>query len=419
MSDTDRIRAAACPWREDFDPFDASYLADPYPMFAEVRTAGPVHYAPSIDMYLVTRYDDIDAVFRDPLTYSAATAQDPITPLAGRAAEIFHRDVDVERTQSNCDPPKHNRIRRHTGRAFSPRRMRLLEPVIRQRAEELIAGFIDDGRADLVAQLAFPLTATTIFTLIGFPAADTEVLKQWSTDRLSLVWGRPAEAEQLEVVEKMAAYWRYCQDFVHRRRLQPGDDFASDLLAAHRQEPESITPAEIASIIFGLSFAGHETTTNIVASGVHRLLERPQRWRRLRDDPALADNAVEETLRFDTSVIAWRRITTKPAAIGGVEVPPGAKLLLLLGSANRDGSQFPNPDKFDLERPEARNHLSFGKGIHYCLGAALARLQTRVVYEILPARIPGLRLGEQVITFHPNIAFRGPRALWVEWDTAP
>jgi len=166
-----------------------------------------------------------------------------------------------------------------------------------------------------------------------------------------------------------------------------------------------------------LSFAGHETTTNIVASGVHRLLERPERWRRLRDDPALADNAVEETLRFDTSVIAWRRITTKSASIGGVEVPPGAKLLLLLGSANRDESQFPNPDQFDLDRVQARNHLSFGKGIHYCLGAALARLQTKVVYEILPASIPGLRLSEQFITFHPNIAFRGPRALRVEWDT--
>ena len=172
VSNTDRIGAAACPWREDFDPFNASYLADPYPVFAEVRRAGPVHYAPSIDMYLVTRYDDIEAIFRDPLTYSAATAQDPITPLAGRAAEIFHRDVDVEPTQSNCDPPKHNRIRSHTGRAFSPPRMRLLEPVIPARAQVLFYALAKTGKSLLVLEWAAAIASGR--AVLGRPASDFE-----------------------------------------------------------------------------------------------------------------------------------------------------------------------------------------------------------------------------------------------------
>jgi cytochrome P450 len=409
-----------CPVAHTFDPLAPAYLSDPYPKMAQLRAEGPVHYAPAIDMYVVTRYDEIDQIFRDPETFSAAIAQDPLTPLHGAAAELFHAQVNVERTQSNCDPPKHTRIRLHTGRAFSPRRMRVLEPVVRQRTIQLIEAFADDGRADLVAQLTFPLPATTIFTLIGFPAADIEMLKSWCTDRLAVIWGRPDPDDQLIVVEKMAAYWRYCQDFVAARLVEPGDDFTSDLLAAYREDGDTITPGEIASIIFGLSFAGHETTTSILANGLRRLLEaREERWSRLVHDPspALVDAAVEETLRFDTSVIAWRRITSRPVTVGGAELPAGAKLLLLLGSANHDEDKFPEPESFDLTRENARLHLSFGKGIHYCLGAALARLQTRIVYEVLPARLPGLRLMGQDYKFQPNIAFRGPVSLWAEWPT--
>jgi cytochrome P450 len=406
----------ACPVAQTFDPFQSGYLADPYPTFARLRAAGPVHYAPSIDMFVVTRYDDIDEILRDAETFSAAIAQDPFTPLAGQAAEIFHRDVQVEPTQSNCDPPKHNRIRAHTGRAFSPRRMQLLEPVIRQRTHELINALVDDGQADLVAQLTFPLPASTIFTLIGFPGDDMELLKSWCADRLAVVWGRATADEQVPVVERMAAYWRYCQNFVDRRLGEPGDDFTSDLLAAYRDDPAAITLAEVASVIFGLSFAGHETTTSLLTNGLRRLLERRDCWDGLRDDPGLVEGAVEETLRHDTSVIVWRRVTTRPTTIGGVEVPAQAKLLLLLGAANHDEAHFAEPERFDVRRPNARAHLSFGKGIHYCLGAALARLQARVVYEVLPARIPDLRLIDQPLVYHPNIAFRGPGALWAVWN---
>jgi cytochrome P450 len=171
---------------------------------------------------------------------------------------------------------------------------------------------------------------------------------------------------------------------------------------------------QIASILFSLSFAGHETTNNLIGNCVRRLLEDPQRWAALVDDPALIPAAIEETLRYDTSVPVWRRVTTKPVTVGGVDLPAGAKLFLWLASTGRDPDVFDDPDSFDLTRANARHHLAFGKGIHFCIGANLARLEARIALEELTARCPTLRLvTDQHLTFHPNISFRGPEKMLV------
>jgi cytochrome P450 len=215
----------------------------------------------------------------------------------------------------------------------------------------------------------------------------------------------------------MVAYWHYCQDFVQRRIHERTDDFTSGLLNIRDADPTALSQEEITSVIYGFSFAGHETTTNLIANTVRQLLLHREAWNVLCDDPGLIPNAVEEALRFDTSVITWRRITARATEIGGIPVPQGARLLLLLGSAGHDSAQFEDPDTFHIGRANSKDHLAFGKGIHFCLGAPLARMQVRIVLELLSQRLPSLRLmPDQDLRFSPNISFRGPEHLWVEWD---
>ena len=402
-----------------FDPFAPAYLRDPYPYVAALREESPVAYAPEIDMWVVSRYADVDAVFRDPATFSASIAQAPLVPLSEDARAILAEGFRPAQVMSNLDPPEHGRIRAHTSRAFSARRIALLEPTIRARTAALVDAFAKRGEAELIRELTFPLPATTIFTMIGFPDHDTELLKSYCEERLIITWGRPSVDDQCRVARQMVDYWRYCEVFVAERVREPADDFTSDLLATAREDG-TLSEREIASIIYGLSFAGHETTTNLIANTLRRVLEQREAWEAVVADRAAIPNTVEEALRFDSSVISWRRVATRATAVGGVDVPAGAKLLLLLCAANRDPARFPDPDRFDIGRSGARAHLAFGIGIHYCLGAALARMQVAIVLETLAARLPTLRLvSDQELTFSPNISFRGPRTLRARWDQLP
>jgi len=400
-----------------FDPLDAGFLADPRPVWAQLRDEAPIHYNPELDMWVVARHADVEAVFRDPATFSAANAQDPAFPLHPEAQAVFAQGWMPLKTLSNADGEYHSRNRRYSLVGFSPRRLRALEPVIRQTA----TGLIDDLEAagpgaDFVAGLAFPLPATIIFTLLGFPSEDTDRLKAWANDRLSFSWGRPSPEEQARTAADMVAYRAYCDAHVARRLVEPADDFTTDLLQFHRDDPEQLTLAEAAHIIFGFSFAGHETTTNLLANALHRCLTEPGVWDRLVADPAAIPGAVEEVLRFDSSVIAWRRVTTTDTTIGGTPVPAGAKLLLLIGAANHDPEVFEEPERFDIARTDSR-YLSFGWGKHYCLGAPLAKLELEVALQELTRRFPGLRRADPdaPLSYHPNLSFRGPRMLALTW----
>jgi cytochrome P450 len=194
----------------------------------------------------------------------------------------------------------------------------------------------------------------------------------------------------------------------------PADDLASDLIATHAEAPDRLTLDEIASILFSLSFAGHETTTGLISNTVRRLLEDPARWDQIAGQPDLIPNAVEESLRSDPSAAVWRRVTTRPVTLAGIDLPAGARLYLWLAAAGRDQAAFAEPDRFDLHRPDAERHLAFGKGLHFCLGANFGRLEAQIAIAELARRYPGLRLApDQELTFHPNISFRGPQTLMV------
>ncbi|MGI9050440.1 MAG: cytochrome P450 [Rubrobacteraceae bacterium] len=420
MSQTIQPRDVDYPVDPDFDPLDPDYLEDPYPYYARFRKETPIFYAPKIDFWVVSRYEDIQNIVKDPETFSNVRVQEPLRPITPEALKKLKEGVRVTPTTSTADPPLHKRTRKHAARAFSARRVAGLEGRIREIANGLIDCMIEDGRADLVDRFAFPLPAGVVFSLIGYPEEDTEMLKSWCSDRLKLTWGRPLPEEQLETVEKMTSFFDYIENFVHERAEDLRDDYTSDLLRIRAEDEDNLSLQEVVSIDYSLSFAGHETTTNLILNGLRQLLARPGLWKDLREDSSLIPNAVEETLRRDTSVIAWRRSTTQPVEIAGVEVPEGARLMLLLASANRDENVFENPDEFDIRRKNASKHIAFSHGIHFCLGAPLARLEARVAVELLTQRLPGLRLSppDQSFEFDPNMSFRGPKEMWAEWSPA-
>jgi cytochrome P450 len=293
-----------------------------------------------------------------------------------------------------------------------------MEPRIRATVDQLLDTIDPSAPFDLVSTLTFPLPATIIFTFVGIPERDWPQLKEWCGHRAGLAWGRPTPREQVHHAENMASYRRYLRELVASKANVRADDFASALLAIHDEIPDALTHDEITSILFSLTFAGHETTNYLIGNVVRRLLEDPARWDAVGADPELIPGAVNETLRYDPSVPAWRRVTKRPVTLGGVDLPHGAKLFLWLAASGRDASVFPEPETFDLRRANATKTLAFGKGIHYCLGAALGRLEAQIAIEVLTRRYPRLRLlaGEE-LSFPPNISFRGPQALWVRCRT--
>ncbi len=411
-----------CPVDESFDPLSPEFLADPYAAMAKLPGAEkPIFFAPSIGYYVVTSYAAIEAVFRDPATYSAAVAQAPLVPIVPEAQQILlaggHKP---QPSMVSLDEPEHARLRKPAARAFSMKRVTAMIPTIEATTTRLLDSVGTETEFDLVAALAFPLPANIVFSLMGVPERDYAQLKQWCGYRAALGWGRPAPEDQVEIATTMAAYRRYMRDLVDVKVREPGDDLTSDLIAIHDEDPERLTLDEIASILFSLSFAGHETTTGLIGNTVRRLLEDPDRWADIAGQPDLIAAAVEETLRYDPSVPVWRRITTRPVTLAGVDLPEGARLFLWLAAAGRDGAAFDKPDEFDVHRPDAERHLAFGKGLHYCLGANLGKLEAQIAVAELARRYPRLRLAPgQHLTFHPNISFRGPQVLNVLTGQGP
>jgi cytochrome P450 len=402
-----------------FDPFHDPYLADPYPFFAQARAATPVFYSRDLDYWVVTGYHDIRHIFQTPKLFSAANTLAPLQPICPAAGHILaeggFRPIP---TLTNSDAPAHSRLRRLTNVAFTTRRVAAMEPFIRELTRRFVEERLSSGRADLVRDLAWDLPALVIFRVLGIPDEDVPRVKAGAESRLLLMWGRPSEDEQVRLAQSMAAFWRYAEALVAVRAESPRDDFTSDLLLARDGDLPALNHHEVTQIVYELLFAGHETTTGMIGNALRQLLTHRDAWEEICGDPSLIPNAVEEVRRFDSSVITWRRQTTQAVEIGGVPVPARANLLLLLGSANRDPAVFEDPERFDIHRQNAREHLSFGHGAHFCLGAPLARLEARFVLEELSARLPSLRLVPgQTLRFQPNTTFRGPLALLAEWDT--
>ena len=408
---------AGCPVNPDFSPFDADYLRDPYAALASLRDQ-PVFYAEQLGYLVVTRMEDVAEVFRRKDDFSSENVQDPVLPICAEAGQVLAvPDYNPIAVMSNRAQPDHTRIRKFTQAGFSARRMKVLEPYLRERCGEMVDAMLAaGGPANFVEWIGHPLPGEMIFRLIGFPREDDAQLKSWTSNRLAFTWGKTSDSAQIEIAGKMLAYWRYCVDFVAHRAEHPADDFTSELLAAHKADPEALSYAEVQSVVYGLSFAGHEIVSNMLANSLITLLTNRGQWDRLCADPGLIPNAVEELLRINSPQTSWRRVATRDTEIAGVAVPEGTQVFLSLAAANHDPELYDNPAELDIERANARTHIAFGRGIHFCLGSRLATVEGIVALETLCARVPGLELvADQEFTYFPNFTFRGPEELWLNW----
>lgn len=419
---TAESRIGQCPVIHDGGGEDYGYapfqMKDPFPSYDRLREEAPVVYDERIGYYVVTRYDDVKAVFADHGTFSSENTAAPVRPYGPPAKQIMAEGgFSVYSGLSSRQPPEHTRIRSAVLKGFTPRRLRLIEPAIRERVTSLLDAMLErPGRdGEMVRDLAYDLPTETILNLIGADPHMVPTFKRWSDSRAAMTWGDLDDEQQIPHAHNLVEYWQECQNIVAHYKEAPGENLTSDLLRA-QSEGDPITDHEIASVLYSLLFAGHETTTTLISNTLRVLLRERDQWDQLVEDPARIPAAIEEVLRYSGSIVAWRRRATRDAEIAGVAIPQGANILLVMGSANRDDSRFGNPDGFDVARPNVREHLSFGFGIHTCLGAPLARMQVKIVLEELGKRVPQLRLVDpDDIEFRENLSFRVPIRVPVTW----
>ncbi|MYV54646.1 cytochrome P450 [Streptomyces sp. SID3212] len=397
-----------------FDPWQRAFIADPYPAYAGLRAQGPVTYFEPTGQWLVPHYDDVRALLRDRRlgrTYLHRFTHEEFGRTAPPAAhEPFHTLngnglLDLE-------APDHTRIRRLVSLAFTPRTVERLAPTITRLAEDLVAGFVADGGGDLVAAVAEPLPVAVIAEMLGVPEADRPLLRPWSSAICGMFELNPTEETARRAVDASVEFSSYLRGLIARRRRDLGDDLISALITAHDDE-DRLTEQEMISTCVLLLNAGHEATVNTTANGWFTLFRHPAELARLRADPAgLLPTAVEELLRFDTPLQMFERWVLDDIEVGGTVIPRGSEVALLFGSAHRDPARFDRPDVLDLGRTE-NPHLAFGAGIHYCLGAPLARLELVASFGALLRRAPELRLTTEP-EWNPGYVIRGLRELLVE-----
>jgi hypothetical protein len=408
---------AVCPaGYHGYEPFD---MNNPFPAYQEMRKEQPVMFDDRINHFVVTRYDDVKATFDNWETFSSENAQAPVRPLGEPARKVMtDGGFTAYSGLSARIPPEHTRIRAIASKAFTPRRYRVMEPLIRDNVNKLINKMLEKGDAggDFLADVAYELPAITILTLLGVPVSKIHEVKDWATSRAVITWAELTDEEQIPHAHNMVKYWNYCQELVVIAKSTPSDNLVTDLVELQNSGDE-ISDHEIASILYSLLFAGHETTTTLISNSIRVLLEHRVAYEALVEDASKIPAAIDEVLRFSPSIVAWRRKAVKDGHIGEMAIPAGSNVLLVMGSANRDDSVFDQPDAFDIGRDNARNHLAFGYGIHYCLGNLLAKLQARVAIEEMTKNVPTLRLKrEATITFGENLSFRVPTSVPVEWS---
>jgi cytochrome P450 len=381
-SDLDFISVALTP----------EFREDPYEFFRLLREHEPVHKT-AFGVYLLTRHADAAVATRDPRlsnNENHSELHQAFVEEHGEPRGIFGEEMG-QAVLLFLDPPDHTRLRGLVSKAFTPRMVERL----RHRIEELVSGLLDqveergDGRMDVIAELAYPLPVVIICELMGVPSSDHVTFQQWSHDLAGSIDPQPLRTpEQEERIRAAAeAFVEYFTELIERRRRDPADDLLSGLIAAEEEGDRLSEPELLATALF-LLVAGHETTVNLIGNGSLALLRHRDQLDRLRADPSLDRNAVEELLRFDSPVMLTQRITLEEYEIGGTTIPARQQVIPLLGAANRDPEAFPDPDRLDLGRDGAGRHLAFGGGHHFCLGAALARLEGQIAIGALVRRFP-------------------------------
>lgn len=388
------------------DVFD---LNAPHATWKNFRENSPVYQDPVTGYWIVTRHADIKSVFADWNTFSSDNAQAPMRPMCEAGKQIMKDGgFTIYSGLSARVPPDHTRIRKIAQSAFGPRRFKAIEPKIEIIIDKALSRVATMGECDFFRDVAYDVPALVLFTLMGIPDEDVPKVKDWAASRARLTWGNLSDEEQLPLAHKMVDYWAYCRGLVTARKKSPGEDFPTDMVRA-QAEGADITDDEIAGVMYSVLFAGHETTTTLMANAVITLMNNRPVWESICADATLIPAATDEMLRFAPSIVSWRRRAKLNTEIGGVSIPEGSNILMIMGSGNRDADLFENGENFDLNRKNARNHLSFGYGIHFCIGFQLAKMEFGIMLRELTRRFPNMTLKEnQKIEYLNNISFRVP-----------
>ncbi|MEU4352930.1 cytochrome P450 [Streptomyces sp. NPDC023838] len=415
-----------------FRPGSAQFVADPYPAYAELRRTGRALHHPATDQWLVTHHADVSALLRDRRlgrTYLHRFTHEEFGRTPPPAAhEPFHTLND--QGILDLEAPDHTRIRRLVAQAFTPRRVEELAPVVQRIAHGLVTDFVAVGGGDLLADVAEPLPVTVIAEMLGIPEADRHLLRPWSADICGMYELNPSEDTATRAVRAAVEFSEYLRGLIRERRRSPASasgsgpgpaptsapapDLISALIAVHDTDGTRLTEQEMISTCVLLLNAGHEATVNTTANGWWTLFRHPEQLALLRAEPGLLPGAIEELLRYDTPLQLFERWVLDAIEVGGTVIPRGSEVALLFGSANRDPAVFDAPDTFDVRRPAAANrHLSFGAGIHYCLGAPLARVELAASFGLLLREAPRMRLLAEP-RWKPGYVIRGLAALEVE-----
>jgi len=421
-----------------YDPFSTRTRANPYPSYAALREQAPVYQLEGPGFYLVSRYEDVLYVVKHPGLFSSKAMQQMM--MSGMGAGIQKMDLSqgvdpkaIEALSSlseglgfnpvemmtapsviASDPPNHERLRSIVNRGFTPRRISALEPRIRQIAGDALDRMLEKDEFDLVSDFTIPLPVTVIAELLGVESDRFADFKRWSDTLISGSTGSASATSPALLMDTFREFNAYFMEQIERRRRDPKDDLISTLVEAQDGET-ALTDYEVFMFIFLLLLAGNETTTNLLGNAVDALLAHPEELARVCEDPSLIPALIEETLRYDSPVQQLTRRIDRDVTIHGVDLPPNAEVQLLIGSANRDERQFPDGERFDIFR-DTQGHMGFGFGVHFCLGASLARLEAQIALETLLARLPNLRRGSAEIERFDSFLVRGPTSLPLRYD---
>ncbi len=365
----------------EFDLTSRHVLANPYPTYQRLREKDPVHRMRLVDGWVLTRYDDVQAMLLDHQRFS------------NWGAGVGDREYTQDRSMLDLDPPDHTRLRALVSKAFTPRSVAALESRIEEIVEELLDGVDGENRFDVIDSFAFPLPVIVIAEMLGVPARDLDQFKEWSNDIVVSLEPIQSREQREQFRRSEQELYEYFEGIIALRRQDPQDDLVSALLAAE-EEGDRLSHGELLATLLLLLVAGNETTRNLIGNGTLALLRNPEELRRLKEQPELIDSAIDELLRYDSPVQLDGRTLVEDVEMGGKRMSAGQQVVGVVGAANRDPAAFTDPDRLDIARNE-KSHISFGRGIHYCLGASLAMLEGRIALTSLLERFSSLQLAAE------------------------
>ncbi|MFL5659737.1 MAG: cytochrome P450, partial [Ktedonobacteraceae bacterium] len=406
---------------QEYSPLSPAHIAHPYAFYAQARKTEPVFFSAFLNAWVVTRYSDVITVLKDHQRFAIAIDQTGAEKLTPQVLGLLGASPPMRAPKLvSLDPPEHTRLRGNLTRALSAQRIASLEPSIRAIANRLIDQMVPQGQGDFLEQFASPYPIQVIGSLLNVPQADMGQIQRWSQDMMTLLYAAPPAQEQLPYAQHAVALLDYIYAMAEQRRTDPQEDLISDLLRAAEAGEAPLSPLEVASLLHILLLAGFETTVKFLGNCVSHLLSRREHWQALVANPGSIPQVVEEALRFDSPVLTTLRLAREEVVIGGKTIQEGARVQVVLASANHDEAKFSDPETFHPAQEQQNRHLTFGYGVHFCIGSPLARLEGRVALEQLSQRLPSLRLVPgQDVHYMPNLVLHGLSQLLVEWDLSP